>query len=97
VKPEIETMMIVSINKATAETLKQILGVSPAKSISVGQVRMRVKIIDAIDGAGDASSISLEDAEYNELKTAVEGFPYMAASKGLLEAIDAVLNAKAPA
>lgn len=80
---------------STATILRLIVGSSPHKSLTVDEIRRRVHILDALDAcAPQASYVLLEDDEHKVLAAAIEGFPWSAASKGLLTIIDDVLQAE---
>ena len=71
--------------------LTQVISMSPSQPISVGDMRKRVRIIDAIEMA-DGSFI-IEQDEYNLLKAAVLAFPFNVANKQILSVIDDVIEA----
>lgn len=73
--------------------LKGVLGSSPHKNISIAEMRVRVKIMDTIDGAANGVLL-IEDSDHDVLKDALENFPWGAANKTLLGMIDAILQAE---
>ncbi len=67
---------------------------APNQSISPGQMKQRIKIMDALDKAN--GSLLLEDADHAALKSAVEQFPWGIAHPELYEIIEDVTEAKEP-
>lgn len=77
---------------------REVIGNAPAgRPFALDEMRKRVRILSALDLlAADATSIDLEDADYDVLKSALETTPYNIASAHVLAIVDAALNAKAP-
>jgi hypothetical protein len=85
----------------SAGILRLVCGNSPQRPLSIEEIRRRVRILDALDEAtkpGDGGTLSevlsLEDEDHKALCAAIEGFPWVNASKGLLTIIDDVLQAE---
>jgi hypothetical protein len=75
--------------------LKLVAGNSPQRPLSIEEMRRRVRIIDALEGCEPhAESLLLEDDDAKALVSAVETFPWSAASKAVLTIVDDVLNAE---
>jgi len=78
---------------ASATLLKMVAGNSPNKALTVDEMRKRVHILDALESSsGDV--LFLEDEDHRCLSDAIQGFPWSAANKALLQIIDDVLNAE---
>jgi hypothetical protein len=78
--------------------LGQVMSVSPESKINVGEMRKRVRVLDALEAAEKIAQnyIDLEDADFDMLKGAIEGFPFQIANKDILKTVDAINEAKAP-
>lgn len=63
------------------------------KGMNIAQMRSRIKILDALDAAGNEDMISLEDAEFEALKDAMNEMAWARADRDLLRVIDGILNA----
>lgn len=78
-----------------ADIINQVAGLSPARAISIDEMRKRVRILEAIEALKpDAVELFLEDADCDVLINAMNGFPWSGASRELLAVIDDVLGAK---
>lgn len=71
------------------------MGSSPSNAITIEEMRRRVRVMDAIDAALEASAdkLVLEEADHQMLKQAVSTFPFSVAHKDLLAILDDVVNA----
>ena len=80
------------------KVLRDVAEVNP-KGGTVETMRKRCKLLDKIDAAkaqDRADSMLLEDSEWEELKTALNDYPWGPNDPELLAVIDGVLDAKAP-
>jgi hypothetical protein len=75
--------------------LAQVAGTSAAKAIGIGEMRRRVRILDALDAAA-GEDVLLEDADYDALRAAIGEFPFALAHRDLLRIVDDVLEAGPP-
>lgn len=82
-------------NFKTSDVIRQVIE-RPFQGISLDELRKRVRVLDAVDAAGDADALTLEDADYTTLAGAIQTMQFSMASKPLLSIIDEILNA-APA
>ena len=71
--------------------LTQVISISQDKPINVGDMRKRVRVLDALETAD--GSFVIEQDEYNLLKAAILVFPFNVANKQILQVIDDVLDA----
>lgn len=75
--------------------LRLVAGNSPQRPLGIDEMRRRVRVLDALDECKPNSEfVLLEDEDAKALTSAIESFPWSAASKGLLTIIDDVLNAE---
>ena len=75
----------------TKVLIKTVLETGGANGLQVSDIRKRCKLLDELESAsGDLWS--LEDADYEYLKTLVTDFRFTKAENRLLEIIDSVLN-----
>lgn len=65
---------------------------APAAGNKAAEMRQRVRILDAVEGAKDL--LVLEDADYSLLKDITENFPFAIANKDLLAVLDTIINFK---
>jgi hypothetical protein len=79
------------------DILTQVVSFSPAKPISIEEMRRRVKVLEGLEAMGpNDTELILEDGDHKILKDALENFPWNAANRTLLNVIDDVLDAKPP-
>lgn len=78
----------------TINVLNQVVSMSPSRPMDIGEMRKRVRILDALEKA--KGHLILEDADHQVLKAAIESFPWQAADSELLQIIDDVTEAKEP-
>lgn len=71
--------------------LNQVVSMSPEKAINIGEMRKRVRILDAIETAD--GSFMIETDEWDLLSQCVRSFPFNVANKQVLQIIDDVLDA----
>lgn len=88
---------------STAAILRLVVGNSPQRPMSIDEIRRRVRVLDVLDEAtkpgAQSEFLLLEDEDHKTLVSAIEGFPWSAASKALLTIIDDIVQAdktKAP-
>ena len=62
------------------------------QGLSVDEVRKSVRVLDALDEAKD--KLTLEDADYNLLRTKVNDFKFAFAHKNIVAFVDDILKAK---
>lgn len=77
------------------DVLRQVLGLPGAGGINVEQMRQRVNLLNALEGAEDM--LTLEDAPFEMLKNTIETFPFGAAHPDLLAVLEAAMTPVAPA
>jgi hypothetical protein len=64
-----------------------------SKGMTIAQMRNRIKVLDALDKAGNSDTIMLEDSEFDALKEAMNEMAWARADRDLLRVIDGILNA----
>lgn len=77
---------------STKKLVSQVCATS-VNGMNLTQMRSRIRILDAIDAAGDGD-ILLEDADYTTLSDAINAMPWALADRNLLAVIDGILSAK---
>lgn len=73
--------------------LGTVLGTSPTNSITVDEIRKRVRILDLVENSTDGTLV-LEDSDYAFLNRLIQSFPFSVANKDLLSIIDTITEAK---
>lgn len=76
----------------TAKLINQVCGTS-IQGMNLTQMRIRIRILDALDAAGDGD-ILLEDSDFTVMTEAINAMPWALADRNLLAVIDGILNAK---
>lgn len=59
----------------------------PPQGCNIGDMRRRMKVMDAVEAATDGE-LTLEDAEYEVLKSAYHSFPFRVAHRDLIAIAD---------
>jgi len=77
---------------SVAMLVKETAGMAP-NGMTLTQMRSRIRIIDAVEAAGETKPISLEDADFSTLVDAINSMSWRVADKKLLGIIDAILTA----
>lgn len=63
---------------------------------NVADMRRRCRLLDAVEKAGDAPSMLLEDADHAFLVQLVNAFQFATANPKLLAVLDDIIEAKTP-
>lgn len=69
---------------------------APGRGFDLAEMRQRIRVIDALQGADKAGYADLEDADHAMLVAALAASSYTLADRHLLGLIDGALNAAAP-
>lgn len=90
-------VMIGGTLQRAAIVLKGLVGgAAIGTGFSVDEVRLRVRVTKKLEAGIPHEWIDLEDADHATLKRCVEQGSYTLADEGLLQVLDAVLDAKDP-
>lgn len=90
-------VMIGGTLQRAAVVLKGLVGgAAIGTGFSVDEVRLRVRVTKKLEVGIPNEWIDLEDADHATLKRCVEQGSYTLADEGLLQVLDAVLQAKDP-
>ncbi len=79
-----------AIIKAVAETPSRDGG--QQVPITIGEMRQRIRILDALDKSTD--TLTLEDADYDRLVALFDVFPFGMAHRDIVALADAIAGAK---
>jgi hypothetical protein len=75
-------------NPGTNDIIKTIIE-RPMQGINIGEMRLRCRVLDAVSAlAPDATSITLEDADYATLERCTQNFQFGVVSRELLAIVD---------
>lgn len=86
-------VMIGNEQLSSLAILRMVTTSAPGRALPIDEIRRRVRILDQLDELPvNAEYLLLEDEDARILTTAIEGFPWAAASRGLLSVIDDVLT-----
>lgn len=68
----------------------------PGRAIDLDEMRRRCKVLEKLDKAANASSVLLEDAEFEVVKNALTTNPWGVAEPELLKVVDDIMASKEP-
>lgn len=83
-------MKTLALSRADKEMLKVICEQAP-DGITIADVRRAIKVIDAVEAAGD--ELALEDADHQYLLAKFEGMKFTRADRMILDLFDRVRGA----
>ena len=81
--------LVDSGNFKAKAVIGQVLGLAP-QGVDLDQMRQRIKVLDALEKADE--ELTLEDASYVVLSTALNAFPFQIVNKDLLAVIEGALT-----
>lgn len=79
----------------TADLIKMVCETAQ-QGADVGQMRARIRVLDAVERNGDPVALALEDADHATLVGAVNAYRFVRMNQELLRLVDDILDAEAP-
>lgn len=79
-------------NMTTASALKQIVGGPKAEGLLIDEMRRCTRILEAIESAAEKPDLFLEEADWQYLKSRVQGHRFPFPAQAFVDLCDAVEN-----